>query len=225
MDTVIKIKNLHKQYKMGKDNFVKALDGIDLEIKKGEMVAVIGPSGSGKSTLMHMMGCLDKPDEGEIWINDQKVSSLKSKALTKIRSKEIGFVFQTFNLITTLTAQENVALAAEYFGKSARESMEIALTSLDKVNMKNRARHKPSELSGGQRQRVAVARSLINNPSFILADEPTGNLDTKSSEHVIELLQKLNKDQQTTVIIVTHNPEIAQQCGRTITIRDGKIVK
>lgn len=222
---IVEAKELSKKYKLGKNNFVDALSSASIEIKAGEMVAIMGPSGSGKSTMMHLLGCLDKPDNGEVLINGKRVDHLKEKEINKIRSSEIGFIFQGFNLIPTLLAQENVALAAEYAGMSKKEAAKKAEEMLELVGLKDRKRHKPSELSGGQAQRVAIARSLVNNPKIILGDEPTGDLDTKTSKEIIQMMRDINKKTGTTFILVTHNPEVAQDCDRTINMRDGKVVK
>lgn len=224
METLIKIKNITKKYQLSKNNFVEALRGASIEIKKGEMVAIMGPSGSGKSTLMHMVGCLDRIDSGEIILGEKNLNNLSSRQLTKFRSREIGFIFQGFNLIPTLTALDNVALAAEYAGVPRKKAVELAKKSLEQVGLSDRINHLPSELSGGQQQRVAIARALINNPRVILGDEPTGDLDTATSEEVITMMRKINKETGTTFILVTHNPEIAAVCDRTVRMRDGKVV-
>jgi len=221
--TIVVAKNISKRYKLGKENFVDALSGASLEIKQGEMVAM-GPSGSGKSTMMHMLGCLDKPDKGEVLIDGKRVDHLKEKQINKIRSNKIGFIFQGFNLIPTLLAIENVALAAEYAGISKKEAAIKAEEMLKLVGLKERRKHKPSELSGGQAQRVAIARSLVNKPKIILGDEPTGDLDTKTSKEIIQIMRTINKETGTTFILVTHNPEVAEDCDRIIKMRDGKVV-
>lgn len=221
---MIKVKNVYKKYQLGKNNFVEALRGASLEIQKGEMVAIMGASGSGKSTLMHLIGCLDHPTSGEIYLGDQRLDKLSRKALTKVRSKEIGFIFQGFNLIPTLTAADNVALAAEYAGASKKKAYELAKQALKKVGLQDRVGHLPSELSGGQQQRVAIARALINEPKVILGDEPTGDLDTATSEEIVEMMREINKETQTTFILVTHNPDVAKACDRTIRMKDGKIL-
>jgi putative ABC transport system ATP-binding protein len=221
---MIKVKNLTKKYRLGKNNFVEALRGASLEIKDGEMVAIMGPSGSGKSTMMHLIGCLDHPTSGEIYLGESRIDKLSRKELTKIRSREIGFIFQGFNLIPTLTALENTALAAEYAGKSKKEAIESAKKALEKVGLADRINHLPSELSGGQQQRVAIARSLINEPKIILGDEPTGDLDTKTSEEIVRMMRKINKETGTTFVLVTHNPDVAKECDRTIKMQDGKVV-
>ena len=184
----------------------------------------MGPSGSGKSTLMHLIGCLDTTDSGEIILAGEKVSGMSSQDLTRVRSREIGFIFQHYNLITTLNAIENVALAADYAGKTHGEALKLAQVALEKVGLGDRTGHLPTELSGGQQQRVAIARALVNQPQVILGDEPTGNLDTASSDEVIKMIQEVNRTTGTTFVIVTHNPEIAKLCHRTINMRDGLVV-
>jgi putative ABC transport system ATP-binding protein len=221
---MIKVVNLHKKYKLGKNNFIEALRGATLGIKEGEMVAIMGPSGSGKSTLMHLIGCLDHCDSGEIHLGGIVVNKLNRKELTKIRSKEIGFIFQGFNLIPTLSALENVALASEYAGNPRKKAHELARISLMKVGLEDRIHHLPSELSGGQQQRVAIARALINKPKVVLGDEPTGDLDTKTSEGIVKMMRKINKDTSTTFVLVTHNPEVAKACDRIIYMKDGRVV-
>jgi putative ABC transport system ATP-binding protein len=218
---IVRAEGLTKRYRLGKDNYVDALRGASVHIRPGEMVAIMGPSGSGKSTMMHMIGCLDAPDEGEVWINGRRVDSLRGKALTRLRSREIGFIFQGFNLIPTLSALENVALAAEYAGANRLASNSRARELLDLVGIGDRARHIPSELSGGQQQRVAIARSLINSPSVVLGDEPTGDLDTRTSDEIVDMMREVNLETGTTFILVTHNPEVAEGCDRTILMRDG----
>ena len=199
-----------------------ALQKINVEIFRTEYVALMGPSGSGKSTLMNIIGCLDTPSSGEYWLNNKLVSSMSDAELSKVRNDEIGFVFQTFNLLGRLTAQENVALPLVYAGISQKERMEKAAATLEKVGLKDRMLHKPNELSGGQRQRVAVARALINNPSLLLADEPTGNLDTKTSHEIMDLFLDIH-DQGNTIVLVTHEEDIAQKAKRIIRLRDGMV--
>ena len=218
---VVSASALAKRYRLGKDNFVDALRGASVHIRPGEMVAIMGPSGSGKSTMMHMIGCLDTPDSGEVWIGGRRADTLRGRALTRLRSEEIGFIFQGFNLIPTLSATENVALAAEYAGRSRGAAAQRARELLDLVGLGDRAAHLPSELSGGQQQRVAIARSLINAPSVVLGDEPTGDLDTKTSDEIVEMMRTVNLETGTTFILVTHNPEVAEACDRTILMRDG----
>jgi len=200
---------------------VKALDHVTLDIAGGEMVAITGPSGSGKSTLMHIIGCLDTPDSGLYMLAGENVAGLSSDRLAEIRNARIGFVFQTFNLLPRLTALENVELPLLYGGRL--EAREHALDALTTVGLESRAKHEPSQLSGGQRQRVAIARAIVTNPTMILADEPTGNLDTKTGDEIIALFESLNS-QGRTIIIVTHEAEIARKCRRSIHIRDGQIV-
>ena len=217
---IIDIRNLQKVYVMG-DNQVNALQSVTLAITKNEYVALMGPSGSGKSTLMNLIGCLDSPSGGEYYLNNKLVSSMSDSELAQVRNKEIGFVFQTFNLLPRLSALENVALPLVYAGWNRTQRMERAEEILEAVGLKERMEHKPNELSGGQRQRVAVARALVNNPSIILADEPTGNLDSKSGVEIMNLLLSINKERGATLIIVTHDPEVAAQTQRVIHIRDG----
>lgn len=221
MEPLIKVENLHKIYNPG-ENEVRALDGIDLEIGKGEFVAIIGHSGSGKSTLMNMLGCLDVPSSGNYSLNGHDVSKLTDNQLSDIRNKEIGFIFQGFNLIANLDAVENVELPLIYRGLGKQKRRRIAVEALKKVGLGTRMKHKPSELSGGQQQRVAVARAIAAQPPIVLADEPTGNLDTKSTKEIMEILKGLHKGGRT-VIIITHDDEIAQQVNRVVRIIDGRI--
>jgi putative ABC transport system ATP-binding protein len=218
---VIKLENIKRYFKIG-DVEVQALRGIDLNINKGEYVALMGPSGSGKSTLMNLLGCLDTPTAGKYWLSGQDVSQMDDDELAEIRNKEIGFVFQTFNLLPRSTALDNVALPLVYAGFSRTERNERALKTLESVGLADRTDHKPNELSGGQRQRVAIARALINNPSIILADEPTGNLDTKTSYEIMELMEKIH-EVGNTVIIVTHAEDIARRAHRIVRLRDGVV--
>ncbi len=224
MDPIIKVMNLKKRYRLGKDNFVDALVDASLEIERGEMAAIMGPSGSGKSTLMHIAGCLDTPDAGRVWLNGRRVEALKGKALAKVRGQEVGFIFQGFNLVPTLSAVENVALAAEYAGVPRREATHKAEELLALVGLGDRMRHIPNELSGGQQQRVAIARALVNDPAVVMGDEPTGDLDTATSEEIVRVMRTINLERGTTFLIVTHNPEVAQACDRTIVMRDGVVV-
>lgn len=221
MEPLIKVENIHKIYNPG-ENEVRALDGIDLEIGKGEFVAIIGHSGSGKSTLMNMLGCLDVPSSGNYFLNGHDVSKLTDNQLSDIRNKEIGFIFQGFNLIANLDAVENVELPLIYRGLGKQKRRKIAVEALKKVGLGTRMKHKPSELSGGQQQRVAVARAIAAQPPIVLADEPTGNLDTKSTKEIMEILKGLHKGGRT-VIIITHDDEIAQQVKRVVRIVDGRI--
>jgi len=216
-------KEIHED-KNEKGVVVHALNGINLEIKTGEMVAIMGPSGSGKSTLLNMLGLLDTPTTGQIFLRDINVTGISNKKLPDIRSHQLGFVFQSFNLIPTLTAIENVMLPLKYSKVPIRNRKNMAKQALEMVNLGDRLHHTPNELSGGQRQRVAIARSIVNKPAIIFGDELTGELDTKMTREVMELVIKLNKNGQT-FIIVTHNPEVAKMCQRTITIIDGKVAK
>ena len=218
---VIRTENLIKTYEMGAEQ-VHALQGVDVEIRKGEYVAIMGPSGSGKSTLMNLIGCLDSPTSGRYWLAGRLVSELDDDELAYIRNKEIGFVFQTFNLLPRATALHNVELPLIYNGTPAEERVEKAKLALQKVDLTARMNHKPNELSGGQRQRVAIARALVNDPSIVLADEPTGNLDSKTGEEIMGLFANLHR-QGNTIILVTHEMDIAQHAHRVIFIRDGKI--
>jgi putative ABC transport system ATP-binding protein len=218
---VIRTEGLIKTYEMGAEQ-VHALQGVDLEIRKGEYVAIMGPSGSGKSTLMNLIGCLDSPTSGRYWLAGRLVSDLDDDELAYIRNKEIGFVFQTFNLLPRATALHNVELPLIYNGTPAEERVEKATHALERVDLGDRMHHKPNELSGGQRQRVAIARALVNDPSIVLADEPTGNLDSKTGEEIMGLFQNLYR-QGNTIILVTHEMDIAQHAHRVIFIRDGKI--
>jgi putative ABC transport system ATP-binding protein len=218
---VIRTTELTKTYQMGAEE-VHALRGVNVEIKKGEYVAIMGPSGSGKSTLMNLIGCLDSPSAGQYWLAGRLVSELDDDELAYIRNKEIGFVFQTFNLLPRATALHNVELPLIYNGTPAEERLEKAKQALNRVELTDRMHHKPNELSGGQRQRVAIARALVNSPSIVLADEPTGNLDSKTGEEIMALFANLHS-QGNTIILVTHENDIAQHAHRIIYIRDGKI--
>ena len=218
---VIRTEALAKVYEMGAEQ-VHALRGVDVEIRKGEYVAIMGPSGSGKSTLMNLIGCLDSPSSGRYWLAGRLVSELDDDELAHIRNKEIGFVFQTFNLLPRASALHNVELPLIYNGTPAEERLERAKQALERVDLTPRMYHKPNELSGGQRQRVAIARALVNNPSIVLADEPTGNLDSKTGEEIMGLFRHLHK-QGNTIILVTHEMDIAQHAHRVIHLRDGAI--
>ncbi len=220
-DAVIVTRNLERQYVMGSE-IVHALRGVDVTIRRGEFVAIMGPSGSGKSTLMNLIGCLDTPTHGEYWLNGHRVSELHDDALALIRNKEIGFVFQTFNLLPRATALQNVELPLVYAGIPAKERKLQAEEALRRVKLADRMHHRPNELSGGQRQRVAVARALVNHPSILLADEPTGNLDSTTSEEIIKLFKDLHAQGQT-IVLVTHEHDIAANARRQVVIRDGKI--
>ncbi|HEU5217526.1 MAG TPA: ABC transporter ATP-binding protein [Gemmatimonadales bacterium] len=220
-DAIIVVRNMKRSYEMGSET-VQALRGVDMTIRRNEFVAIMGPSGSGKSTLMNLIGCLDSPSEGEYWLNGHRVSELGDDELARIRNREIGFVFQTFNLLPRATALQNVELPLIYGGTGAKERRLKAEESLTRVGLKERMGHRPNELSGGQRQRVAIARALVNNPSIILADEPTGNLDSKTSEEILALFEQLYADGQT-IILVTHEHDIAEHARRQVHLKDGKI--
>jgi putative ABC transport system ATP-binding protein len=221
MSSLIKIEGLTKRYVVGEEE-VNALNGVALSIEKNQYVALMGPSGSGKSTLMNILGCLDRPTSGEYYLNGPNVATLNDNELAAIRNKEIGFVFQTFNLLPKYTALENVALPLVYAGWSEEKRLARAKEVLEQVGLGNRMTHKPNELSGGQRQRVAVARALVNHPSIILADEPTGNLDSKTSHEIMKLFQDIH-DAGNTIIIVTHEEDIAAFAHRIIRMRDGVV--
>lgn len=218
---VIIADNLTKVYKMG-DVEVHALRGLSLQISQGEVIAIMGPSGSGKSTLMNIIGCLDRPTSGEYYLDGERVSAIKDDQLATIRNQKVGFVFQSFNLLPRTTALANVELPLRYAGLN-RGRKDRAMAALEAVGLADRIDHRPNELSGGQQQRVAIARALVNEPAIILADEPTGNLDTKSGKEIIELLLALNRERGTTLIIVTHAPDVAEQTQRIIRIRDGVV--
>jgi len=220
-DTVIRVSGLQRSYVMGAET-VHALRGVDVEIRRNEYVAIMGPSGSGKSTLMNLIGCLDTPSGGEYWLNGQEVSRMTDDALARVRNKEIGFVFQTFNLLPRATALQNVELPLVYAGVPAAERRRKAAAALERVGLGARMDHKPNELSGGQRQRVAIARGLVNDPALLLADEPTGNLDSTTTEEILGVFQRLHEQGQT-IVIVTHEPDVAQHAERTVVIRDGKV--
>jgi len=219
--SIISTSEISKKYVMGSE-VIMALRSVSITISKGEYVAFMGPSGSGKSTLMNIVGCLDTPTDGTYILNENDVSDLTENELAEIRNKEIGFVFQTFNLLPRASAVENVALPLIYAGYNSSDREEMALQSLADVGLKDRARHKPSELSGGQRQRAAIARALVNNPSIVLADEPTGNLDSKTSHDIMDLFQELH-NKKNTIIMVTHEEDIAKYAHRIIRLRDGLI--
>ena len=221
MGALIHIENMKKIYNPG-ENEVRALDGIDLDIEKGDLVAIVGHSGSGKSTLMNMLGCLDTPTSGKYVLDGQDVASMTDNQLADVRNKEIGFIFQGFNLISNLDAVGNVELPLVYRGVSKNERKQLAMEALKSVGLEDRMKHKPNEMSGGQQQRVAVARAVAAKPPIILADEPTGNLDTKSTQEIMEILKELHRSGRT-VIIITHDEEIASQAHRVIRILDGRI--
>jgi putative ABC transport system ATP-binding protein len=220
---VIRTFDLWKTYIMG-DQEIHAVSGVDIEIRRGEYVAIMGPSGSGKSTLMNLIGCLDTPSKGQYFINGRLVSSMNDDELARIRNKEIGFVFQTFNLLPRATALHNVELPLIYAGISAESRIEKAKQALRHVDLEPRMHHKPNELSGGQRQRVAIARALVNNPSILLADEPTGNLDSATGNEIMGLFERLHQ-QSNTIVLVTHEHDIAMHAHRVIFVRDGKVEK
>lgn len=221
MQSIIHLENIRKSYYLGRQE-LPVLKGIDMDIFKNEYVALMGPSGSGKSTLMNILGCLDSPTGGRYFLNGKDVSRMPDDDLAEVRNKEIGFVFQQFNLLPRLTAAENVALPLVYNGTSKKERMDRAMEVLEKVKLVDRSHHKPNELSGGQCQRVAIARALINNPSIILADEPTGNLDSKTSYEIMDILGKIHADGNT-VILVTHEEDISQFAHRVVRLKDGLI--
>jgi putative ABC transport system ATP-binding protein len=218
---IIRIRDLGREYRMGSERIL-ALRGVTLEIHRNEYVAIMGPSGSGKSTMMNVLGCLDTPSAGEYWLNGAEVSRLTDDALARVRNREIGFVFQTFNLLPRATALHNVELPLVYAGVRARERRERAAAALRRVGLGERMDHRPNELSGGQRQRVAIARALVNEPSILLADEPTGNLDSVTSDEIMEVFAALHAAGQT-VIMVTHEPDIAARAERRIVLRDGRV--
>ncbi len=220
---MIRISNVYKIYKMG-DNCINALNGVDLHIKTHEFVAIIGPSGSGKSTLMNVLGCLDAPTSGTYYLDGKEVSKMNDNQLAEIRNHKIGFIFQGFNLLQKLTAMENVELPLIYQGLGARERHRRCKEALESVGLGDRIHHRPNELSGGQQQRVAIARALASKPPMILADEPTGNLDSKSGIEIMNILKQLHTDGNT-IILITHDNNIAEQAGRTIRIQDGRIVE
>tara|TARA_B100000212_G_scaffold230134_1_gene174872 strand:+ start:235 stop:921 length:687 start_codon:yes stop_codon:yes gene_type:complete len=219
--SIIKTENLVRHYTVGTQT-VEALRGVSIDINKGEFVAIMGPSGSGKSTLMNIIGCLDSPTTGTYYLNNKNVSTLDDDALALIRNNEIGFVFQNFHLLARNTALDNVMLPLKYAGIDKSEQKEIAMEVIKSVNLESRAHHQPSELSGGQQQRVAIARALVNKPSILFADEPTGNLDSKTGDDVMNLFTDLHKEGQT-IILITHEIEVANQAERIISIKDGKI--
>lgn len=224
-NTILEAKNLKKTYKLSKENIVRALNNLSLDIKEGEIVAIMGPSGSGKSTLLNMFGILDRPTSGKVIINKKDISKEKKSQYPLIRSEMVGFIFQQYNLIPTLTVLENVMLPLRYSRVKKGDAKRRALKILEEVGMKERARSKPTQLSGGQQQRVAIARALINSPAIILADEPTGNLDTKTGDEIIEMVVRLNKETGQTFVIVTHNPDVTRIADRIIHLRDGKLEK
>ncbi len=221
--TVIKLSDVWKIYKMGEIN-VNALSGLDLDVQHGEFIAIMGPSGSGKSTAMNLVGCLDLPSKGNIWLEDKNIAHMHESSLAQIRGRKIGFVFQKFNLLGTLTALENVMLPMIFQGASAEKRKKRATELLSLVGLGDRINHKPSEMSGGQQQRVAIARALANDPEVILADEPTGNLDSKSGDIIINFLKDLHEKENKTIIVVTHDQNIAEHAEKIYHLRDGKIL-
>ena len=222
MTIILGVKDVKKSYRMGKV-LVPALRGVSFEVEEGELVTIFGPSGSGKSTLLHLIGCLDRPDEGEILIDGANVLKMSDDELAELRLKKIGFVFQFFNLLPRLTALKNVQLPLTIAGASEGEALEKAEEMLRLVGLEARMNHKPFELSGGEQQRVAIARALINNPKIVLADEPTGNLDTKTGWEIIQLMKKLNEDKGQTFVVVTHDPHISETADRIIYLKDGLV--
>ncbi len=221
MSELIRIRDLAREYQMGEERIL-ALQSVTLDIRRNEYVAIMGPSGSGKSTMMNLLGCLDTPTGGEYWLNGQEVSRLSDDQLARVRNREIGFVFQTFNLLPRATALHNVELPLVYAGARGRERRERAADALARVGLEHRMEHRPNELSGGQRQRVAIARALVNDPSILLADEPTGNLDSVTSEEILRVFGDLHAAGQT-VIMVTHEPDIAAHAERVVVLRDGRV--
>lgn len=221
--SLIRCEDLWKVYRLG-DVEVQALRGLNLTIEQGEFVAIMGSSGSGKSTLMNMLGCLDQPTKGHYWLNGVDVAALRADELAEIRNRQIGFVFQSFNLIPRTSALENAQLPLFYRGLPLREQRALAAAALERVGLKGREQHYPTQLSGGQQQRVAIARALVTTPSLLLADEPTGNLDTESSREIMAILDRLNKEEGITIILVTHEPDIAAYAAREIVIKDGQVL-
>lgn len=224
MKYALRAENLKKQYKVSRSNIVKALCGVDISIKEGELVAIMGRSGSGKSTLLNLLGTLDKPSSGKVFIGDDEITALPKRKMPLIRNEKIGFIFQSFNLIPTLTAKENVMLPLKYAGISKRDSSKKAIESLKILDMGDRLNHIPSQLSGGQQQRVAIARALSGHPDIILADEPTGELDSATSKSILEVITDLNERKGLTFLIVTHDNEVAKICNRIINLKDGLVV-
>jgi putative ABC transport system ATP-binding protein len=221
---IIELQDVHKTYKIG-DTEVRALRGVTYAVDEGDFLAIMGPSGSGKSSLMNILGCLDKPTSGKYLLEGQDVSLLDKNALARIRNRKIGFVFQTFNLLSRTTALENVELPLLYTAAHGRERHDRALAALESVGLQDRAMHKTNQLSGGEQQRIAIARALLNSPALILADEPTGNLDTKTSNEILDIFTKLNVEKGITMVMVTHEPDIACYARRRIYVRDGQIIR
>jgi putative ABC transport system ATP-binding protein len=222
MDTVVRTVGLTRRYKMG-DAFVDALRGVDLTIARGEFVALVGPSGSGKSTVLNLIGGLDRPTSGQVWINGTELSASDEQTLTRHRRQHVGFVFQTFNLLPRLTAEENVALPLMFSGVPEKERRARARALLERVGLGPRLTHRPTQLSGGEQQRVAIARALIGQPALLLADEPTGNLDTNNGAEIMALLKELNQERGLTLLVVTHDPEVAAFADRIVKLRDGQV--
>ncbi len=222
MDIVVRTVGLARRYEMG-DAFVDALRGVDLTIARGESVALIGPSGSGKSTVLNLIGGLDRPTSGQVWINGTELSAADERTLTRHRREHVGFVFQSFNLLPRLTAEENVALPLMFGGIPEKERRARARTLLKRVSLKHRLDHRPTQLSGGEQQRVAIARALVGEPALLLADEPTGNLDTGTGAEIMALLKKLNQEQDLTLLVVTHDAEVAAFADRVVKLRDGRV--
>lgn len=222
--TIISMKNIIKRYYIGKPNELQILNGISLDVHEGEFVSIVGQSGSGKSTLMNIIGALDRPTEGTYLLNGVDISTLDDTELSRIRNKEIGFVFQTFNLISRTDAIKNVEMPMMYAGVPRKQRLERTMELLEIVGMSERAYHQPNELSGGQKQRVAIARAMANKPSLLLADEPTGALDTKTGRMIMDLFHKLHQEEGTTIVLITHSPELAEETQRMITISDGSII-
>jgi putative ABC transport system ATP-binding protein len=219
---IIRLERLQRRYVMG-GGYIDALQRVDLDVHENEYLAIMGQSGSGKSTLMNIIGCLDRPTDGEYWLNDERVSTMDERQLARIRNREIGFVFQTFNLLPRMSALANVEVPLVYSGKKRKERHELATAALDTVGLADRMTHRPSEMSGGQRQRVAIARALVTNPSILLADEPTGNLDSSTGEEIMNLFDQL-KSQGNTLIVVTHEKHIADRANRIVWLSDGNVV-
>ena len=223
MGLALRLERVTRRYRLGADNYVDALRGVYLSVEAGEMVAIMGPSGSGKSTLMHIAGGLDTPDAGAVWVEGTRIDTLSDRRLTALRSRRIGFVFQGFNLLPALTALENTALAGQYCDMSRRQASRRATDLLALLGLGDRSRHRPSELSGGEQQRVAIARALMNDPCLLMADEPTGNLDSATSAEIMTELERLNRERGMTLMLVTHDPGVASLCGRRVEMRDGLI--
>jgi putative ABC transport system ATP-binding protein len=222
MDTVVRTVNLTRRYEMG-DAFVDALRGVDLTVARGEFVALVGPSGSGKSTVLNLIGGLDRPTSGQVWINGTELSASDEQTLTRHRRRHVGFVFQSFNLLPRLTAEENVALPLMFSDVSERERRARACALLERVGLEQRLEHRPTQLSGGEQQRVAIARALVGEPTLLLADEPTGNLDTATGAEIMALLKKLNQEGGLTLLVVTHDAEVAAFADRVVELRDGQV--